>query len=204
MSDNSTDSDALWSHPLRGAITDVRALAAVTGEPLPAAAAEDLQRVFKLAVTLDQQLAANSSRHDIMNTLAAIRGYTEMLLEDIGHSQPKLNDSLIALLQAIAKADAATEPAVESLDTGTSTGTSDNTNSALAAEPGFILAVDDLAENRELVARYLSRSGHLVVTAASGAEALRTLADTDVDVVLLDLMMPDMDGIEVCTRLQAD
>lgn len=204
MSDNSTDSDALWSYPLRGAITDVRALAAVTGEPLPAAAAEDLQRVFKLAVTLDQQLAANSSRHDIMNTLAAIRGYTEMLLEDIGRSQPKLNDSLIALLQAIAMADAATEPAVESLDTGTSTGTSANTNSALAAEPGFILAVDDLAENRELVARYLSRSGHLVVTAASGAEALRTLADTDVDVVLLDLMMPDMDGREVLSRIKAN
>ncbi len=77
-----------------------------------------------------------------------------------------------------------------------------NAHRAVASEPGFILAVDDLQENRELVARYLSRSGHIVVTAASGPEALATLEQSDVDVVLLDLMMPDMDGREVLRRIK--
>ncbi|RLA55107.1 MAG: adenylate/guanylate cyclase domain-containing response regulator, partial [Gammaproteobacteria bacterium] len=70
------------------------------------------------------------------------------------------------------------------------------------SEPGFILAVDDLQENRELVARNLSRMGHFVVTAASGEEALQALEQSDVDVVLLDLLMPGMDGREVLRRIK--
>ena len=62
--------------------------------------------------------------------------------------------------------------------------------------------MDDLQENRELVARNLSRSGHLVVTAASGEEALVALEQSDVDVVLLDLLMPGMDGREVLRRIK--
>ncbi len=72
----------------------------------------------------------------------------------------------------------------------------------IQSEPGFILAVDDLQENRELVARNLSRSGHIVITAASGEEALRALEQSDVDVVLLDLLMPGMDGREVLRRIK--
>jgi class 3 adenylate cyclase/CheY-like chemotaxis protein len=74
----------------------------------------------------------------------------------------------------------------------------------VTSEPGFILAVDDRAENRELLARYLTRSGHFVVTAPGGREALDMLADSDVDVLLLDLMMPGMDGREVLGHIKAD
>ncbi|PLW81294.1 adenylyl cyclase [Kineobactrum sediminis] len=125
-----------------------------------------------------------------MNALAALRGYAEMLREDIDHQAQDLDEALARLLKAIRMADA-------NPGHGGTIG-----KPVIAAEPGFILAVDDLQENRELVARYLSRSGHLVVTAASGEEALRTLADADVDVVLLDLMMPEMDGREVLRRIK--
>jgi adenylate cyclase len=64
--------------------------------------------------------------------------------------------------------------------------------------------VDDREENRELLARYLTRSGHFVVTAPGGAEALDLLEGTDVDVVLLDRMMPGMDGREVLRRIKAE
>ena len=178
---------------MRGAVTDLRALASVSGEDIPPSALEDLQRIFSLAITLEEQLAAPSTHHDLMNTLSAIRGYAEMLQEDIGAQQPALNDSLTRLLKA-----------TENASVGAASGVAAQRAPAMAAEPGFILAVDDLAENRELVARYLSRSGHLVVTAASGAEALRALAESDVDVVLLDLMMPDMDGREVLRRIKAN
>jgi class 3 adenylate cyclase/CheY-like chemotaxis protein len=72
----------------------------------------------------------------------------------------------------------------------------------LQSDPGFILAVDDRQENRELVARNLSRIGHIVITAASGEEALRALEQSDVDVVLLDLIMPGMNGHEVLRRIK--
>jgi class 3 adenylate cyclase len=193
VSHDSTSPPDLWSHILRGAVTDLRALASGRGEHLPASAMEDLQRIFSLAATLDQQLTAASNHHDLMNTITGIRGYAEMLQEDIGSQQPDLADSLARLLKA-----------TESAATGTVNRSSASRGTTVAAEPGFILAVDDLAENRELVARYLSRSGHLVVTAASGAEALRALAESDVDVVLLDLMMPDMDGREVLRRIKAN
>ncbi len=178
---------------MRGAVTDLRALASATGEDMPPSALEDLQRIFSLAITLEEQLAAPSNNHDLMNTISAMRGYAEMLQEDIGAQQPALNDSLTRLLKA-----------TENASVGAASGIAAQRAPAMAAEPGFILAVDDLAENRELVARYLSRSGHLVVTAASGAEALRALAESDVDVVLLDLMMPDMDGREVLRRIKAN
>lgn len=62
--------------------------------------------------------------------------------------------------------------------------------------------MDDIASNRDLLARRLGRDGHETLAAASGAEALETLAREPVDVILLDILMPDMNGIEVLTRLK--
>ena len=69
---------------------------------------------------------------------------------------------------------------------------------------GFILAVDDRAENRELLARYLTRSGHRVITAAGGEEALERLGRAAVDVVLLDRRMPGLSGQQVLQRIKGD
>ncbi len=72
----------------------------------------------------------------------------------------------------------------------------------LDERPGRILVVDDAEPNRELIGEYLEQAGHTVLTAASGAEALLLLQRTPVDVVLLDIMMPLMDGYQVCERLR--
>jgi len=72
-----------------------------------------------------------------------------------------------------------------------------------AAPVGRILVVDDVAENREILRRRLGRDGHSVVEAADGVEALEVMAREAVDVVLLDVMMPRMDGMEVLERLKA-
>jgi adenylate cyclase len=67
-----------------------------------------------------------------------------------------------------------------------------------------ILVVDDNEDNRDMLARRLRRQGHEVLTAAGGRTALDALAGTAVDLVLLDVMMPDLDGYAVLQRLKAD
>jgi signal transduction histidine kinase len=67
-----------------------------------------------------------------------------------------------------------------------------------------ILAVDDNAANVRLLEAVLVPRGYTVVGAASGAEALVVVAGGDIDLVLLDIVMPGMDGYEVCRRLRGD
>jgi DNA-binding response OmpR family regulator len=67
-----------------------------------------------------------------------------------------------------------------------------------------ILVVDDEPNIREVVALYLRREGHSVIPAADGEEALRLYRQTEPDLVVLDLMLPKVSGLEVCRRIQAD
>jgi len=70
------------------------------------------------------------------------------------------------------------------------------------AADGRILVVDDMAVNARLLTGILKLGGYEVVTASSGPEALDRLQSSAIDVVLLDVMMPDMDGFEVCLRIK--
>jgi two-component system cell cycle response regulator len=67
-----------------------------------------------------------------------------------------------------------------------------------------VLVVDDLLPNVKLMAAKLSSEYFEVLTATSGPEALEKVKSSSPDIVLLDVMMPGMDGFEVCTRLKAD
>ena len=60
-----------------------------------------------------------------------------------------------------------------------------------------VLVVEDERDIRDLLRRYLEREGHAVLTAATGADALRLLDDGAPDLVLLDLGLPDIDGFDV-------
>ncbi|MET0924941.1 MAG: response regulator, partial [Xanthobacteraceae bacterium] len=66
-----------------------------------------------------------------------------------------------------------------------------------------VLVVDDVPANVKLLEARLSAEYFDVVTAMSGEEALAICERADCDIVLLDVMMPDMDGFEVCRRLKA-
>ncbi|HHY51111.1 MAG TPA: response regulator, partial [Alphaproteobacteria bacterium] len=67
-----------------------------------------------------------------------------------------------------------------------------------------VLIVDDIPTNVRLLEARLSAEYFDVLTAASGAEALDTCRRETVDIILLDVMMPEMDGFEVCRRLKSD
>ncbi len=67
-----------------------------------------------------------------------------------------------------------------------------------------VLIVEDEPDIRELVVHHLKREGYQVSAASSGEEALRQVQAAPPDLVILDLMMPSMDGLEVCRRLRQD
>ncbi|MGA9858973.1 MAG: response regulator transcription factor [Solirubrobacteraceae bacterium] len=68
---------------------------------------------------------------------------------------------------------------------------------------GSVLVVDDEPTIAEIVARYLQRAGYRTQTAGTGARALELAADRRPDLVVLDLMLPGIDGLEVMRRLRA-
>jgi two-component system sensor histidine kinase/response regulator len=78
-------------------------------------------------------------------------------------------------------------------------------------DPGFsapnrakprVLVVDDVIQNLQVVGTMLRNEGYDVMPASSGAQALERVRVRTPDLILLDLMMPEMDGLEVCRRLK--
>jgi two-component system phosphate regulon response regulator PhoB len=67
-----------------------------------------------------------------------------------------------------------------------------------------VLIVDDEPDTLELIAFNLRNAGYDIVQASDGAEALRKARSAHPDLIILDLMLPEMDGLQVCKLLQAD
>ena len=72
----------------------------------------------------------------------------------------------------------------------------------MATKPQTVLVVEDEASIASFVAAYLKNAGYAVRTTASGAEALKLVESEKPALVVLDLMLPDMDGVEVCKRIR--
>jgi class 3 adenylate cyclase/CheY-like chemotaxis protein len=153
---------------------------------------QDMDKLVSAGAALEALLSSaddSDQQHDLRNVLGAIRGYAELLGEELDQTQGHLRGVLQRLLKAVTSATEEDDAsAVESV--------------LVETEPGTILAVDDTPENLDLLSRYLSRSGHQVLTADSGAAALELLETHSIDTVLLDLIMPGMDGSEVLTRIK--
>ena len=70
--------------------------------------------------------------------------------------------------------------------------------------PSRVLIVEDEPDIRDLLAFHLERDGYQIATAATGTEALRQAARERPDLIVLDLMLPELDGREVCRRVRQD
>src|SRR5437762_3934060 len=70
--------------------------------------------------------------------------------------------------------------------------------------PGRVLLLEDEQDVAELIRYNLTKEGHDVVIAGNGADALRLARDTRPDVILLDIMVPQLNGWEVCRWLKQD
>jgi two-component system sensor histidine kinase/response regulator len=154
--------------------------------------------------------------HDLRTPLNHIIGYSEMLIEQ---AQEEGQGSFVPDLQ---KAHAAARQLLAIITNNFSSAGEPHLVSASAApieepapEPwspeelaeggqGRLLVVDDEQANRDVLSRRLERQGYSVATVAGGREALETLRAQAFDLVLLDIMMPWMDGYEVLRQLKAD
>jgi len=191
---DSGKSEDPWASAVQTAVSALADESLSQPVQLDATAQDDLAQLLSANTRLGEiiNIQGSEARHDRRNIIGAIRGYTEMLLEEADSSIPSaLKRSLLLVLDA-----AKGEPLSDT----------QGRNPAIplprSEEPGVILAVDDLPENRELVSRLLQKTGHTVITAESGEEALELLDTMGVDVVLLDLVMPGIGGAEVLRQLK--
>lgn len=161
-------------------------------------------------------------RHDLRTPLNAIIGYSEMILEEAEELHERTLEEdvrvmLAAAAELLARVDAIADLArmrdVEGLQTtddaeidaaGLERSVIKAKHDAHSGHGGRILVVDDIGSNRNLLARRLQHEGHQVVTAESGPSALALLAEHQFDLILLDILMPDMNGIEVLSQLKAE
>lgn len=74
----------------------------------------------------------------------------------------------------------------------------------MASQPATLLIVDDEIQVRKLLETLLRHEGYQTVSAASGEEALQLVAQRPPDLILLDIMMPGMDGYEVANQLKGN
>jgi class 3 adenylate cyclase len=181
-----------------------------------------------LSATGDFAAVKAGLRHDLRTPLNAIKGYSELIMEDARESDRqdlladvgKIRDAAEQLLGQVDKLVGLTDAAglvspeavpligmpsrnlidqiMQSIQPITPKPRRDQSLSSR------ILVVDDTEANRELLSRRLSRDGHAVSTANNGHSALELLSKTEIDLVLLDLMMPDINGFDVLRRLKDD
>ncbi|HEY0141802.1 MAG TPA: response regulator [Thermoanaerobaculia bacterium] len=151
--------------------------------------------------------------HDLRSPLNQIIGYSEILAEDAyAEQRPDAVTDLARIADAgrrvLALLDehftAADDPGIEIAARVERPAREPLTAAPAAGLPGQLLVVDDDAANRDVLSRRLQQQGHAVTTASSGRDALAELSAAAYDVVLLDIMMPDMDGYEVLRLIKAD
>lgn len=167
-----------------------------------------------------QEINVSDAQFQIRMQLNHIAGYTEMLREEALEED---HDELVGDLTHIANASKTMLGLVEEIgprlleaDSAAGPVTADDSSTpapapedpashlgTMVGQGGEILVVDDDPANRELLARRLTRSGYASAVVESGEAALDLLAERRFDLILLDLMMPGLSGLETLERLKA-
>ncbi len=152
-------------------------------------------------------------RHDVRNTVGLVSGYAEILEDEVAPRGEALRElkriqscaarflSSLDTLSALASDLAGELTIVDDLIHTLAANTSNRSESTLGRK---VLLVDDNCNNRELVGIQLNRLGIEVVEARSGAEAIEALATKAIDLVLLDLMLPDINGYDLLKQIKQD
>jgi len=166
----------------------------------------------------DDQL--KEARHDLRAKVGAILGYSELIQEELMDEVSECRDSYAKILSNIGEQAKNLIPIIDGLrldevvqSENYSTNEKIQNNLTLSdANLTYgqqfahctVLIIDDSTYNREILSRRLSRYGVNVLTAENGAKGLEVVGQKSVDLILLDIMMPVMNGYEVLTNLKGN
>jgi DNA-binding response OmpR family regulator/tRNA A-37 threonylcarbamoyl transferase component Bud32 len=142
-------------------------------------------------------------RHDLMTPIHQIIGYVQMLQEDLSDGEQVLSDlrkveTAALKLLGIINSGTAAPP-----DAGTAPPAPASEETLKSSSGATILVVDDEELNRDMLSRRLHQRGYAVKTAPNGTAAVQTIVSERIDLVLLDLMMPGMSGMDVLREVRA-
>jgi phosphoserine phosphatase RsbU/P len=175
----------------------------------------------------DARAPLSHLRHDLRTPINQIIGYSELLMEeaaDAGHGgydadlkkingaaktllgliNQNLTDDRLTLSGAVVAQAAPVDGALPAASASAPTIPATDGTEAPAAVPGHILIVDDNEGNRDMLARQLVKQGHTVASAEHGRAALDRLRTEPFDLVLLDMMMPVLDGYGALQEIKSD
>ncbi len=167
---------------------------------------------------------AHRVQHDLKDPLNVIVGYTEMLLEEADDAElDRLSEDLHNILTAAGQLRRTIDELGFVIAGDAAPGQSRQLSSAAAlaydavrslrsltahqdqqARGARVLIVDDNDSNRDLISRHLMRHGYRVETAQDGQQAVHMLQEHPYDVVLLDVIMPHMNGYEALALIKSD
>ncbi len=143
---------------------------------------------------LSRQLAQGAGVAKAMNTESLAREITRLKEGEIRQGFEAVAESVQPLQQWADEFRQACEPHLASVR---------SLNSLVQSIRTTVLVVDDDEFQRKLVGKILAGENYHIIFAASGIEALNTLRKTQPDLILMDIMMPDMDGMEVTRKVKA-
>jgi phosphoserine phosphatase RsbU/P len=176
---------------------------AATGEEAVAALRHDLRTPINQIIGYSELVAEDlegdehaRTREDLEKIGRAARGLADLITKEIQPGRIALvgeRSETTGGRDAAATACSVAVPGDESAET-----------TVLAAATAKILIVDDQEENCTVLQRRLEKEGHTCAAVYDGATALARLAVEDFDLVLLDIMMPGIDGREVLRRMKTD
>ena len=185
----------------------------VTPQKLPAQLLHDLRTPVHQIVGYIEMLQEDAEQ-DGNATMAGDLGKVKAAAAQL---QKMLDERFVAVRATdaaganVAGADAATAPVAASGERVDApkiapdiSATNDDKSLSSGAERGLLLVVDDNEANRDVLTRRLQMQGYATQTAPDGASALTAIAGRVFDLVLLDIMMPEMDGYEVLRRMKDD
>ncbi len=170
-------------------------------------ATEKLLKLIKTFFLNDTQTV--NIRHELRNPFNPIIGYCEMLLEDIDketHSKAHvvLEQILTTARRLLNLIDDLTLPSpLKKYEQNDLSGKEPVQNN-LATQSGSLLVVDDQESNRNFLSRRFKKQGFDVQEAENGALALEMIRSQDFDLILLDIMMPGIDGYQILAKLKND